>query len=123
MKRVEITRENQGKIKDAIKVVEGQCTARCIDASDAYWAVEHIREWTHLSDSALNGCKFVIDVHAGSYDARYYAPQSTQVTVKIAGGKWYITDIKRDYCRRYQVTCTEMTEYAKEMIIKNMMKF
>lgn len=114
MKKINIT--NVDKLAEAIKVAEGRAKERTVTAEDIICILNKIE----VPKSRLNGTVVHYDGGEHFANAYKYAPMSTHWTAENIHGKWYVTDIRRNYCpnRKTRSGYIEFSEAAKEWIIQ-----
>lgn len=113
------------KITESLDGLQKRCTARTIDFDDILSAVETIEKKLGVPKCRLDGTLAHVDLRADDFPSAYkYTPTSTQFEVVNNKGKWYLTDIMREDCRRFnQKFVIYMSETTKKAILEKFQSF
>lgn len=98
-KMVIIKKENEEKIMNVFKKIQGKSTSRCIDTFNKLDRItKGIEERCNISKKALNGTKVIYDFRENFVYSYKYTPMSTHFIITFNNNKWYIdlNSIKRD---------------------------
>lgn len=119
---MKINIEHAEKLEKAIKEAEGRATSRTVTVESIVDILNGITKKYDIPKSKLHGTKVHYD--GGEHFPNAYfkcgSPMSTHWTAENSHGKWYVTDIKRDYCpcRKTSSGYIEYSETAKESILE-----
>ena len=112
---------NKEKIEKELNSVQHRCTVRTISFDDIVKISKDIKKYYGLSNKTLNGCKFVIDIHAQTFPSAYkYTPESTKCILEFKNNYWKILDIFRAGTNKDGgMIEAELTDDAKKAIIEH----
>ena len=119
-KQIVLKEKNRKKIELELDAVQHRCTARLISFDDIVKMSKEIKNHYSLSNKDLDGCKFVIDVHAQTFPSAYkYTPESTKCILKFKSSYWKLLDIYRaETNKEGGIVEAQLTELAKQAIIE-----
>ena len=73
-----IKEENRAKITEAVEKANGKGKARLVSTDDVFGITEYITEKYGISKTAMNGCKWEVDLNAQHFPNAYkFQPLST----------------------------------------------
>ncbi len=105
------------KVQKIIDEVQGRAKERTIAVNDIAGAVINAEQKIGLTKKALNGCSIWFDLNGQDFPSAYkWTPMSTQFTVEMINGKWYLTDVQREKCTKATAD-VRLTEQAKELLM------
>ena len=112
---------NKEKIEKELNSVQHRCTVRTISFDDIVKVSKKIKVYYSLSNKDLNGCKFVVDLHAQTFPSAYkYMPESTKFILEFKNSYWKVLDIYRAETNKDGgVIEAQLTELAKQAIIEH----
>lgn len=121
MKKVVLKEKNRERIENELKTVQHRCTVRLISFDDIVKMSKKIKKYYNLSNKELNGCKFVVDVHAQTFPSAYkYTPESTKFILEFNNSYWKVLDVFRAETNKDGgVIEARLTELAKQAIIEH----
>lgn len=121
MKKVVLKEKNRKKIENELDAVQHRCTVRLISFDDIVKISKTLKAYYELSNKELNGCKFVIDLHAQTFPSAYkYTPESTKFILEFTNSYWKLLDIYRaETNKEGGVIEAQLTELAKRAIIEH----
>ena len=116
-KRIEIKKENFGKINEAIKAVEGKATARLLTAESILKDVEWFTIRLHFPKKKnLYGVEIKVEQNQTMPRAYKYSASGTWYTMQNVKGKWFLVDVGRDAIRqatrKWTITMTDEQKLA-----------
>lgn len=125
MRPIIIKEENRSKIAEAVEKANGRGKARLVSTDDVFGITEYITEKYGISKTAMNGCKWEVDLNAQHFPNAYkFQPISTHIYIEFSNGNFKLTDVKRTACWRSEKHYrAELTETAKAAIIANLTTF
>lgn len=118
-KEIIVSENNMGKLDAAIREVEGRATARTVSAKKVADELKFV-EWNlGIAKKAMEGIKVVACPDAQSFPKAYkYTPMATVFAAVYKGGKWRITDIRREECWRSYGHKVTHTDESRRAILK-----
>lgn len=121
MKSVILKEKNRETIEQELENVQRRCTARLINYNCIDSMSKKLKKYYGLSNKDLNGCKFIIDLHAQTFPSAYkYTPNSTKIILEFKNSYWKIIDIFRAETNRENgVVEAHLTEQAQKTIIEH----
>lgn len=120
-KEIVLKNSNKERIETELNSVQRRCTVRLISFDNIMKMSKEIKKYYSLSNKELNGCKFVIDLHAQTFPSAYkYAPESTKCILEFKDPYWKLLDIYRaETNKEGGVVEAQLTETAKQAIIEH----
>ena len=111
---------NREKIENELNNVQRRCSVRMVSFDDIVKTSKEIREFYKLNNKELNGCRFVIDLHAQTFPGTYkYTPESTKFILEFKNSYWKLVDVFRGITNRDGgVVETHLTEEAEKALIE-----
>lgn len=132
-KGIIIDLEHAAEINDEIAEAEINRKSRLIGEvyGDGYKivarAVERIeKKYSNFIKATLEGCIWRYDHNHQDFPETYkYVPESTQITITYAGGKWRLLKVSREITmpKAYSFVAVQLTEEFKRAIIQINTKF
>lgn len=126
MKPIIIDDKHRDKLLSALDEVQKHSKVRTVTVDDILGIPGRIRKKYPITIKAMDGCTFAIDINNQTFPNAYFSkaksrPQSTNVTVTVKGGKFYITNICRDYTysQTYNVVA-DLTDTAKAALLHSL---
>lgn len=120
---IETFLEASVKLNEALNEVQRRCDAHCMSPWGICESVEKIEKKLQITKKALTGCSFDVSVYE-------HSSMSTWVTLYFSGKAWFVTGIRRAYCKynlsksEYRATIhSSLTWEAKDAILANFKHF
>lgn len=116
-----VSETNRDKINEGIAQIEGRATTRRIRYVNVRDACEKIESTLGIPKKYMEGISYSYDHHAQKFPRAYkYIPDSTHCVLTYRGGKWRVSDVKREWTRRagHEFEVLVLPDEAMDAIIR-----
>lgn len=124
MSGIKIESKNIGKIILAIRTVEKGCSTRLLSIIDIETHLDRIENHLNIPSKALERTEVTVYPNSMDYAHSYSgSPKQTAFTAVYHNGYWYLTKAFRGQGYQTNPAHVELSETAKEAILKNHVAF